>query len=245
MTSPNTGQVLPFPSRRPPARGRHQRRKGTAPTGQIVEVVRLHSAIGQQEDALLDLAVRIARAPFVSGDSAERAAELVRQLLLRPTLLPPPFRKFHSGTPTYPTFPKWLSYSSPLWQYANMANGQNGYKRHVANDTSAPNRIRELREAIGMSQAELARRANVTPSALNKLELGSRGLDQDWMRRLAPILGVAPADLLPLEDNPDVLSDEERVLIERFRSASARDRATLARVADAVLPFGLKDRDAA
>lgn len=121
-----------------------------------------------------------------------------------------------------------------------MESRQNGYLRRVANDTNVPNRIRELREAKGLSQKRLAELANVTPSALNKLEMGTRGLDQDWMRRLAPLLDVAPADLLPIEDNPDILSLEERELIERFRAANSRDRHIIATLSEVVVPFNAK-----
>ncbi len=112
-----------------------------------------------------------------------------------------------------------------------------GYIRLVADNTKAPNRIRELREAIGMSQAELARRINVTPPALQKVETGSRGLDQHWMRRIAPVLGVTPADLLPIADNPWCLDGAERDLIHRYREAASEDQDKLRRVADVVLPF--------
>ena len=102
-----------------------------------------------------------------------------------------------------------------MWQYANMAIGQIVYIRAVANDDEAPNRIQELIDAAGISQAELARRANTTVSALNKVIKGTRGLDQEWMRRLAPHLGVSPAELLPMEDNPMILDEAERDLIRR------------------------------
>lgn len=114
--------------------------------------------------------------------------------------------------------------------------GQVVYIRRVANDDTPPNRIQELIDAAGINQAELARRANVTVSALNKVIKGTRGLDQDWMRRLAPHLGVNPADLLPREDNPDALDETEREIIERFRRADPATRAQLERVTDALLP---------
>lgn len=141
--------------------------------------------------------------------------------------------------------PKWLSHIVPLWQYANMANVQFGYIRCVVDNTQAPNRIRELREAIGLTQADLARLANVTPSALNKVEKGSRGLDQDWMRRLAPHLGVAPADLLPLRDNPDVLAADERRLLDGYRTASHTDRDYFERVTDAIIPWRAQPQEKA
>ena len=230
------GKILPFPSRRPLAERSEGRRQQPAPARHVVEVVGLDLAVGEDEDALFHRWLRVARSTFVSGNRADRAGQFVRQPLLGPSLLAPPVREFRHAPHSTRPFPKWLYETLPLWQYANMAIVQIGYIRRVANDTDAPNRIRELRDALGISQAELARRANVTPSALNKVELGTRGLDQDWMRRLAPHLGVAPADLLPEEDNPFGLSPEERDLINRLRSANKSTRQTFDRVAAAMLP---------
>lgn len=123
-----------------------------------------------------------------------------------------------------------------------MAHGQIGYIRRVANDTEPPNRIRELREDIGLSQAELARRVHCDSTTLNKVENGKRGLDLDWMLRLAPALStpdrpVAPADLLPRSANPYLLTDEERRLIDARREAGEHQRETFQKVAEAMLPF--------
>lgn len=136
----------------------------------------------------------------------------------------------------------------PMWQYANMAHGQIVYIRRVANDTEAPNRIRELREAIGLSQAELARRVNCDSTTLNKVENGKRGLDLDWMMRLAPALTtadrpVAPADLLPRSANPYLLDQDERRLIDARREAPEMQRDTFQKVAEAMLPFRGEDDD--
>jgi transcriptional regulator with XRE-family HTH domain len=122
-----------------------------------------------------------------------------------------------------------------LWQYANLEMSGIVYLRRVANDGSPPNRIREIREAKGVSQAELARRANVTPSALNKVEMGKRGLDQQWMDRLAEALDVAPADLLPDHMNPDRLVGPEQALITLFRAADETQRQQLLAIANALL----------
>jgi transcriptional regulator with XRE-family HTH domain len=126
-----------------------------------------------------------------------------------------------------------------------MDNGQRGYIRLVADNTHAPNRIRELREAVGLSQAELARRINVTPPALQKVEIGARKLDQQWMRRIAKALEVSPAELLPTVDNPWGLSDEEKDLIARLRQSKAEDQEKLLKVADVVLEFRGPEKDAA
>lgn len=61
----------------------------------------------------------------------------------------------------------------------------------------APNRIKELRKARGLTLAELARRAGTTNQQVSKLELGQIRLSVDWIDRLAAALGVAPAALLP------------------------------------------------
>jgi len=118
-----------------------------------------------------------------------------------------------------------------------MAIRGTSYIRLVSDNTSPPNRIVELREAIGMSQAALARQIHCTPSALSKVETGDRKLDQLWMRRIANVLGVAPAELLPRVDNPWALSPEEKALIERLRAGSREDRDRFARVADAVIDW--------
>lgn len=118
-----------------------------------------------------------------------------------------------------------------------MDKPQSGYIRLVSDNSAPPNRIRELREKIGMSQAELARRISITAGALQKVEVGSRKLDQQWMRRIAPVLGVTPADLLPAVDNPYALSEEERAMIDRMRAADQRERQQLNQLADVVVPW--------
>lgn len=129
-----------------------------------------------------------------------------------------------------------------------MANARIGYYRVVANDDEPPHRIEELMEAAGLNQAELARRANVTASSLNKVIKGTRGLDLDWMIRLARALStderpISPADLLPRSVNPWLLDEEERALIEARRQADEAQRETFKRVAEAVLPFRAAKQD--
>lgn len=203
---------------------------------QIVEIVRPNGAVCEDEDPAHRVSFRDARAGFVAGGAREHAGDCVSNLLERQPLRSAPVPQFQNDT-LRSRFPLWLSHRLALWQYANMETGQIGYLRRVANDTNAPNRIRELREARGLSQKALAELANVTPSALNKLEMGTRGLDQDWMRRLAPLLAVPPAELLPVEDNPDILTPEEREMVSRLRAANEKERETFGKVADAILPY--------
>jgi transcriptional regulator with XRE-family HTH domain len=62
-----------------------------------------------------------------------------------------------------------------------------------------PNRIRELRDARGMSQSTLGKLVNATGMAVSFWETGQRRLKAGDMERLAAALGVAPGDLLPAQ----------------------------------------------
>jgi transcriptional regulator with XRE-family HTH domain len=54
-------------------------------------------------------------------------------------------------------------------------------------------RLRELREAAGLSQYELARRSGVSKQALSKLEKGERQPSWETVRKLARALDVSVA----------------------------------------------------
>lgn len=58
------------------------------------------------------------------------------------------------------------------------------------------NRIRELRDAAGLTAEQLATLAGTTKSQLGKLERGERRLSDHWAGRLAPHLKVQPYELL-------------------------------------------------
>ncbi|MCA6305263.1 MAG: helix-turn-helix transcriptional regulator [Phenylobacterium sp.] len=58
------------------------------------------------------------------------------------------------------------------------------------------NRIRELREAAGLSQQQLADRAGTSQPQVDRLEKGERKLTADWMRRLSEALGVPMGAIL-------------------------------------------------
>lgn len=104
----------------------------------------------------------------------------------------------------------------------------------------APNRIRELRMSAGekgWSQQRLAEAIGVSKVTISDLEKGLMQLTQDYMRRIAAALDVLPADLLPVSENPDSLTAEERRLIQQLRAASAEQREQLRKVADVIAPF--------
>ncbi len=76
----------------------------------------------------------------------------------------------------------------------------------------------------------------VSKVTVSQLELGKMQLTHEYMRRIAPALGVTPADLLPRSDNPDGLTAEERDLIARLREADDTQRTQLRQLVDVVIP---------
>jgi transcriptional regulator with XRE-family HTH domain len=98
-------------------------------------------------------------------------------------------------------------------------------------------RLRELRKAAGLSQAELAAQTGVSQPAISQIENDVIAMDVAWMRAFARVLGCAPADLLAADDNPDRLTDEERELIHKYREASREQKALIARVAEPLAPY--------
>jgi len=58
-------------------------------------------------------------------------------------------------------------------------------------------RLRETRLSMGMSQADLAARAEVTTNYISRLEGGGAAPGIDLVARLASALGVSIAELLP------------------------------------------------
>lgn len=93
------------------------------------------------------------------------------------------------------------------------------------------NRLRELRKKAGLSQAAMAELSGVSQPTISQMENDVLGIDTRWLRTFARILNCAPADILPDQDNPDRLSEEERALIAAYRAASPDARAVISRLA--------------
>jgi transcriptional regulator with XRE-family HTH domain len=67
-------------------------------------------------------------------------------------------------------------------------------------------RLRELRLSRGMTQAELARQANVSVTYISQLESADTAPGIDLVDRLAKALGASVPDLLPVTVPPDTLT---------------------------------------
>jgi transcriptional regulator with XRE-family HTH domain len=87
-------------------------------------------------------------------------------------------------------------------------------------------RLRELRQQRGLTQQELAERADLTATYLSRLESAGAAPGIDLVDRLATALGTTIHDLLPVADPPDtraVLRQEA----ERLLGTLAEDQDAL------------------
>jgi transcriptional regulator with XRE-family HTH domain len=95
-------------------------------------------------------------------------------------------------------------------------------------------RLRAARQAQGLSLSDLSSRTgSLSKSRISNYEQGIRRMGLEEAQTLALALGsVTPVYLLCLDDT-DPLSQHERALVEKFRSADERGRETILRIADA------------
>ena len=90
-------------------------------------------------------------------------------------------------------------------------------------------RLRALREQVGLTQEQVAERADLSKNFVSAMERGAKGFGMDSFLRYVEALGLAPAQALPAESEAEagaaVLSEEERQVIRGYRQLSATDRA--------------------
>jgi transcriptional regulator with XRE-family HTH domain len=78
-------------------------------------------------------------------------------------------------------------------------------------------RLRSVRLSRGLTQAELARQAQVTPTYISRLESAGAAPGIDLVARLAGTLGTTTTDLLPVMATPNplpALKEQARRLLE-------------------------------
>jgi len=87
-------------------------------------------------------------------------------------------------------------------------------------------RIKELREARGMTLAELGMRMGVTPQAVSNWEnRKNRGLNSSTLLRAAEALDVDPQKLLNTEPAHPALKRDESDLLALYRALPAGHQA--------------------
>jgi len=94
-------------------------------------------------------------------------------------------------------------------------------------------RLRDVRKRRGLSLAALSSRSGdvLSKSRISNYEQGLRRMGIEEAQTLAAALSTVSATYLLCLDDDDFLSDDEQVLIERFRRADERGRATVLAVA--------------
>ncbi|NMB46125.1 MAG: transcriptional regulator [Firmicutes bacterium] len=92
---------------------------------------------------------------------------------------------------------------------------------HALHCGTIGDKIRMLRERLGLSRAELARMADVTPSFIAQLEYNKTQASLPTLRRIAECLGVSPCYLILENDHAEelirVLNPELRQLLQEPR----------------------------
>jgi transcriptional regulator with XRE-family HTH domain len=238
--------VLQLPSCRAASDDRHRSIEGATPTGEIVEVVGFNGACGHTEQPFHDLRTgndRINRALDLT-DVRLTATQFGSKPLLGSAFLFSPRRQLQSahsqsGIERY-------SYSLYLVNGHKQFEGAEYKQMAYVLSMHPANRLRELRKAAGLSQIDLAQRSGVSQPYISQVEnQAAVTLDIARMRALARDLKCVPADLLSDDDNPDRLSDDERVLIQAFRSADPVQRELLLRLAQPVATKDAAPRKAA
>lgn len=75
-------------------------------------------------------------------------------------------------------------------------------------------KIVELRERKGLSQRELARRIDLNPSVMNRIETGERPLRADELKKVSDVLGVNADEILG--SNPKPLTKDAKDIAKRM-----------------------------
>lgn len=91
-------------------------------------------------------------------------------------------------------------------------------------------KIKQLREALGLTQAEVCERSGLSRSYLSQIETGSRPGSLNVVSSLAQILNVPVGEIFDFEE----IDPEEFALLEAFRDLSAEDRKAVLRHATAI-----------
>ena len=102
------------------------------------------------------------------------------------------------------------------------------------------NRIRQLRQARGLTLSAMAALVGTTGAQISRLEQGTRRLTDSWMIRCAKALQVDPVDLFPFEPdalNPDHVAktEAEVKLLSLWRIISFEQQERVLDAADIVL----------
>ncbi len=93
-------------------------------------------------------------------------------------------------------------------------------------------RIRELRTARQLNQAQVSEAAGISVDALSRIENGGRSPSLHTLARIAPVFGVRVADLLSEEPPP---APKQSAAIRKMVSLLEREPEMLRRAAEKMI----------
>ena len=93
-------------------------------------------------------------------------------------------------------------------------------------------RLRKARQDKGLSQADLAKRAKLQPSAVSHFETGTRAPSFENLRRLADALGVSIDFLLGRQTDGEAAGPVAQKLFRNFEKMTSDDQETIAEMAE-------------
>ena len=85
------------------------------------------------------------------------------------------------------------------------------------------NRVREMRLEKGLSQKELANPLGYVQPTIAAIERGQTALNIKQMAEISKALDCEPYELLPLEWQPQPLTEEEKQLLALFRKKTGNN----------------------
>lgn len=87
--------------------------------------------------------------------------------------------------------------------------------------TPSMNRIRDLREAAGLDQAELAARVGTSPQQVGRHERGERRLTIQWVQRYAQALDVTASEIMGAPELTSTRSEVEPASVDGMPGLSS------------------------
>ena len=96
-------------------------------------------------------------------------------------------------------------------------------------------RLKEMRERRGWSQAELAQKSRLQPTAISHFETGGRSPSFDNLRRLADALNVSTDYLIGRSNEPTMAGPQTDELFRDYHKLSADDLEAMRMMKEALL----------
>ena len=105
------------------------------------------------------------------------------------------------------------------------------------NRSDWPNRVREQRQAKGLTLEKMSELTGISHPMLAFIERGKRDPKLSMLQRIALVLELEVADLLARTDHSYAPSQDERFLVDRYRQLDAQGRRAVRGVAETLTSY--------